>query len=74
LYETIYNRTTCTGYVRLAKTELALQTAVANIGPVTVNVDSSLESFKNYASGIYDDAACSSNYMDHSVSITFVGE
>ena len=47
--------------------EDALQTAVANVGPVSVGIDASHISFQLYNDGVYKDSACSSFQLDHGV-------
>ncbi|KAE8573289.1 digestive cysteine proteinase 1 [Halyomorpha halys] len=59
---------TITGYVDIPKgNETALQTAVANIGPVSVAIDASSYQFQLYESGIYYVASCSTEDLDHAV-------
>jgi hypothetical protein len=41
-----------------SESEYELQLALAYVGPIAVAVDSSLASFQQYQSGIYDDPAC----------------
>ncbi|XP_063039882.1 procathepsin L-like [Engraulis encrasicolus] len=58
----------CRGYQRLAyNNERALQVALAKIGPVSVSVDASRDSFMRYSSGVYNDPACSSSKTDHAM-------
>ncbi|XP_057714556.1 cathepsin L.1 [Corythoichthys intestinalis] len=59
---------TCTGYVDIKKgDERALLEAVARVGPVSVAIDASQESFQLYDSGVYDEPDCSSSVLDHGV-------
>jgi hypothetical protein len=44
--------------------ELALQYAVATIGPIIIAIDASQPSFQLYKGGIYDEPTCS-NEADH---------
>lgn len=59
---------TCTGYVDVKQgDEDALKEAVATIGPVSIGIDASPDSFQLYESGVYDEPECSSTELDHGV-------
>lgn len=47
--------------------ENALMQAVATIGPVSVAIDASQESFQFYSTGVYYEAGCDSGNLDHGV-------
>jgi len=59
---------TLTGYVDVTShDENALKNAVATIGPVSIGIDASQESFQLYNGGVYDEPNCSQDMLDHGV-------
>ncbi|RXN22476.1 cathepsin L1-like protein [Labeo rohita] len=64
----------CSGFRILPRhNEVALQNAIATIGPVSVGVNAKLASFHRYRSGIYSDPKCSSGLINHAVLVVGYG-
>jgi len=65
---------TLTGYIDIQQgSESSLQKAVAAIGPISVGIDASNESFQLYSGGVYDEENCSTTQLDHGVTIVGYG-
>ena len=63
------------GHVNVSVSEIALQDAVANHGPVAVAINAAVPDFYYLQGGIYDNPACISglDYLDHEVLVVGYG-
>ncbi|KAL3968820.1 proline-rich protein PRCC [Sarotherodon galilaeus] len=63
----------CNGYVNVSPGEAALKWAVATIGPISIAMDASHESFQLYQSGVYDEHRCSKKHVTHAMLVVGYG-
>ncbi|XP_026677415.1 cathepsin L-like [Diaphorina citri] len=62
------------GYVDIPEgDEYKLKAAVATIGPVSIAIDASHQSFQFYSEGVYYEPECNSTQLDHAVLVVGYG-
>ncbi|XP_032740441.1 cathepsin 8-like isoform X1 [Rattus rattus] len=61
------------GFSIISSTEEALMNAVATIGPISVGIDASHESFTFYSGGIYYEPKCRNKTVNHAVLLVGYG-
>jgi cathepsin L len=62
------------GHMDITKySEQDLQVAVAGVGPISIAIDATHQSFQLYQSGVYYEPACSSTQLDHAVLVVGYG-
>ncbi|XP_020781202.2 procathepsin L-like [Boleophthalmus pectinirostris] len=67
-FDPAFVKATCRSYKNIPSgNEMALQDAVGKVGPVSVAIDASQDSFMLYESGVYDEPKCSSTELNHGV-------
>ncbi|XP_078411793.1 procathepsin L-like [Cetorhinus maximus] len=73
-YKADYKATNCTNYFFVPQgDEKALAQTVAKIGPISVAIDASHQSFQFYHSGIYYEPSCLPYIMSHAVLVVGYG-
>ena len=75
-YSTNSTGTNCTGYIKVKQyNEDALVNATASVGPISVSIDASRNSFTQYSSGVYYEPMCSEDLdsLDHAVLVVGYG-
>lgn len=67
-YQSKTKGATDSGFVDIAEgSEEELQAATATVGPISIAIDASQDSFQFYSDGVYYEPTCSSDHLDHAV-------
>ena len=73
-YKAAYRGATDSGFVDMPHgDEDKLKEGVATVGPMSIAIDASHQSFQLYQDGVYSDDACSSQELDHGVLVVGYG-
>lgn len=73
-YEASNRGATCQNYERIPEDSTSgLMEACSTIGPISVAMDASLQTFHFYKQGVYSDYKCSSTKLDHGVLVVGYG-
>ncbi|CAF0712111.1 unnamed protein product [Brachionus calyciflorus] len=63
-----------TSFVKIPRgDEAAMEQALSTVGPISIAIDASLQTFQFYSSGIYSDAACKNKFEDLNHAVLLVG-
>ena len=72
-YSSSSDGATVSGYIQVPGSENALLEAVTTVGPISVAIDASHNSYQLYQSGVYYEPLCSSSNLDHAVLVVGYG-
>ncbi|XP_008069900.1 cathepsin L1-like [Carlito syrichta] len=72
-YKPEYSAGNDTGFIDIPVCEKSLVTAVAIVGPMSVAIDASHESFQFYEEGVYYEPDCSSENLNHALLLVGYG-
>lgn len=53
--------------------EEALKQAVATVGPIPIDMDASLDTFRYYSGGLFYDQRCRTDYLSHAITVVGYG-